>query len=155
MLLQLHLHLMFGFNILCKDHCKPRRETFRFWDLVHLILEIIQYVQKHSNDLKRKIWHWYGSIVVTVHLQQQDWHVDIYRYRPDPEFQQLQNWHYCQISNIRHTKSPNLNVSPLAFQLSLSNPLRPCVQSEWRWSWRSADRQCSNHIRVINNVIAY
>ena len=27
-----------GFNILHKDNCKPRREAFKFWDLVHLIL---------------------------------------------------------------------------------------------------------------------
>ena len=26
---------------------------------------------------------------------------------------------------------------------------------EWRCSWSSADRRCSNHIRVINNYIAY
>ena len=28
------LHLTLGFNILCKDNCKPRREPFKFWDLV-------------------------------------------------------------------------------------------------------------------------
>ena len=33
------LHLTLGFNILRKDDWKPRRETFKFWDLVHLILE--------------------------------------------------------------------------------------------------------------------
>ena len=36
-------HLTLGFNILCKDNCKPRRETFKFWDLVLLILEILRY----------------------------------------------------------------------------------------------------------------
>ena len=34
------LHLTPGCNILRKDNCKPRRETFEFWDLVRLILEI-------------------------------------------------------------------------------------------------------------------
>ena len=29
-----------GLNIFCKDNCKPRRETFKFWDLLCLILEI-------------------------------------------------------------------------------------------------------------------
>ena len=28
------------FNILHQDNCKPRRETYKFWDLVRLILEI-------------------------------------------------------------------------------------------------------------------
>ena len=36
---------------------------------------------------------------------------------------------YCQISNKRHTKSPNLNVSRLVLQLSLPNPLKPGVKS--------------------------
>ena len=32
-----------GFSRLHKDNCKMRQETFKFWDLVHLILEIWQY----------------------------------------------------------------------------------------------------------------
>ena len=32
---------------------------------------------------------------------------------------------YRQFSNIRHTHSPNLNVSRLVLQLSLPNPLKP------------------------------
>ena len=62
---------------------------------------------------------------------------------------------YCKISNIRHTKSPNLIVSRLVVQLSLSNPMKPGVTSrEWRCSWSSADRRCSNYIWVIDNFIA-
>ena len=34
---------------------------------------------------------------------------------------------YRKISNIRHTKSPNLNVSRLGLQLSLHNILKPSV----------------------------
>ena len=62
-------------------------------------------------------------------------------------------WHqYRQISNTRHTKSQNLNVSRLALQLSLRNHLQP----EWRYSWSSTtNRRCSNYIWVIKNVIAY
>ena len=37
------LDLTPGFNRLCEDNCKMRRETFKFWDLVHLILEILRY----------------------------------------------------------------------------------------------------------------
>ena len=37
------LHLTLGFNILRKDNFKPRRETFKFCNLVCLILEILRY----------------------------------------------------------------------------------------------------------------
>ena len=37
------LQLTLGLNILRKGNCKPKRETFKFWDLVRLILEILQY----------------------------------------------------------------------------------------------------------------
>ena len=37
---------------------------------------------------------------------------------------------YRKISNIRHTKSHNLNVSCLVLQLSLPNPLKPGVKIE-------------------------
>ena len=62
---------------------------------------------------------------------------------------------YRQVSNIRHTKSPNLNVSRVFLQMSLSNPLTPEVLSrDWRCSWSSADRRCSSYIWVINHFIA-
>ena len=61
-----------------------------------------------------------------------------------------QNPPYCQISNIRHTKYQNLNVSRLVLQLSLPN-----LSWEWRCSWSSADRRCSNYIWVINNLTAH
>ena len=38
------LHLTLRFNILGKDNCKPRLETFVFWDLVWFILEILRYI---------------------------------------------------------------------------------------------------------------
>ena len=38
------VHLTLGFNILRKDNCKPRWETFKFEHLVHLVLEILWYV---------------------------------------------------------------------------------------------------------------
>ena len=61
---------------------------------------------------------------------------------------------YRQISNKRRTKSQNLNVSHLVLQLSLPNLLKPCIW-EWKCSWSSADRRCSNYIWVINNLIAH
>ena len=37
---------------------------------------------------------------------------------------------YCQISNIRCTKSQSLNDSRLVLQLSVPNPLKPGVKVE-------------------------
>ena len=39
---------------------------------------------------------------------------------------------YRKISNIRRTKSPNLNVSRLVLQLSLPNPMKPGVKSRMK-----------------------
>ena len=39
---------------------------------------------------------------------------------------------YRKISNIRHTKSPNLNVSRLVLQLSWPNPMKPGVTSRMK-----------------------
>ena len=58
---------------------------------------------------------------------------------------------YCQISNIRGTKSQNLNVFPLILQLFLPYPL---LSREWRCSWSSADRRCSNYIWELDIFIA-
>ena len=63
---------------------------------------------------------------------------------------------YPKISNTRRTKSPNLDVSRLGLQLFSCNILKPSVLSwEWRCSWSSVNRRCSNYIWVINNLVAY
>ena len=41
-------------------------------------------------------------------------------------------WSYRQVSNIRRTKSLNLNVSCLVLQLSLHNLLKPGVKSRMK-----------------------
>ena len=51
---------------------------------------------------------------------------------------------YHQTSSIMHTKSQNLNASSLVVQLSLSIHWSQVLSREWRWSWRSTDRRCSN-----------
>ena len=58
---------------------------------------------------------------------------------------------YCQISNTRCTKSQNLNISHLALQLLLPNLLKPGVvlSREWKCSWSSTDRRCSNYIWAV------
>ena len=44
----------------------------------------------------------------------------------------MANWKgiYRKVSNIRSTKSQNLNASRLILQLSLPNPLKPGVENE-------------------------
>ena len=54
------------------------------------------------------------------------------------------NWTYRKVSNIRRTKSQNLNASRLIIQ-----------SVEARCSVENEDRRCSNYIWVINNSIAY
>ena len=43
------IDLTLSFNGLDKDNCKARWETFKFWDLVHLILETLQCVMFTKN----------------------------------------------------------------------------------------------------------
>ena len=43
----------------------------------------------------------------------------------------------------------------LAAVVLLSYKTRNMLSPEWRCSWSSADRQCSNYICMINNCIAY
>ena len=60
---------------------------------------------------------------------------------------------YHQTTYIRRTKYQHLNSLRLVLKLSLSNPLKPCVYvTEWRCSWSSADRRCSNYIWVSKNI---
>ena len=59
------LHTTLGFNLLRKDNCKPRRETFKIWDLVSLILEI------------------YGRHAIDI-LKEENSRVDISKFSSDP-----------------------------------------------------------------------
>ena len=61
---------------------------------------------------------------------------------------------YRKISNIRRTKSQDLNVSLISSCSRLCPiPWNPVLSGEWRCSWSSADRRCSNYIWVINDLI--
>ena len=44
----------------------------------------------------------------------------------------VDSYKYRKVSNIRRTKSPNLNVSRLVLQLSLPNPMKPDVKSRMK-----------------------
>ena len=62
-------------------------------------------------------------------------------------------WMHHQTSNKRGTKPQKLNVlSRLAVVVAQSSQV---LSREWRCSWSSADRRCSNYIWVISNCIAY
>ena len=58
------------------------------------------------------------------------------------------NLKYSKISSIRCIKSNNFKVSCLVLQLFLPN-LSQVLSWEWRCSWGSTDRWCSNYIWVI------
>ena len=64
-------------------------------------------------------------------------------------------WNYRQFSNISRNKSQQSKDSRTVLRLFLPNPLKPMLSREWRCSWSSADRRCSNNICVIDNFIAY
>ena len=70
-----------------------------------------------------------------------------------------ERWHtfrkYRKFSKITRTKSQNLNVSHLVLQLFCAIYWHHMLSGEWRCSWSSADRRCSNYIWGINSCIAY
>ena len=53
----IHSRLKPGFNILHKNNCRSRRETFKCWDSVRPILEILRYV-------KTRPWYWLSQVIV-------------------------------------------------------------------------------------------
>ena len=71
----------------------------------------------------------------------------------------LTNWtnfhKYCEFSNIRRTKSKNSNASQMACSCLRATYWSHVLSGEWRCSWSSADRRCSNYIWLNNNLIAY
>ena len=50
------LNLTPGFNGLGKDNCKTRQETFKFWKLVPLMLEVWQYFKMLPWGYRWEIW---------------------------------------------------------------------------------------------------
>ena len=62
---------------------------------------------------------------------------------------------YCQISNIRSTKSDNFMFLVSSCRYACSMQWSQVLSREWRCSWSSADMRCSNYIWVINKFIAY
>ena len=62
---------------------------------------------------------------------------------------------YRKTSNISHTKYQNLNFLTSSWSCLCPIHWSQVLSWEWRCSWSSANRQCSNCISVINKFIAY
>ena len=62
---------------------------------------------------------------------------------------------YREVSNISRTKSQHLKILVLSFGCLWRIPWSQMLSREWRCSWSSADRRCSNNIWVIDNFITY
>ena len=65
------LHLTLGYNILRKDNCKQRRDTFKFRYLVRLILETLRYVAGNTVEellQKDKYVNSHSSAALTLHM---------------------------------------------------------------------------------------
>ena len=62
---------------------------------------------------------------------------------------------YRKISNISRTKSKTQMLLESACSCLCAIYWSQVLSGEWRCSWGSADRWCSNYIWAINNLIAY
>ena len=70
----------------------------------------------------------------------------------NPESWYIQIHH--KISNTSRTNSPNSNVSRLVWSCICPSYWCQVLRREWRCSWSSAERRCSNYIWVIDKSIA-
>ena len=62
---------------------------------------------------------------------------------------------YLQVANISRAKSQHLKILVLSCGVLCRIRWSQMSNREWRCSWSSADRRCSNYIWVIDNFIAY
>ena len=62
---------------------------------------------------------------------------------------------YHETSNISRTKSQSVNVFRLVLQLSLPNPLKPCVKSRMEVPLEQRRQAMPKYIWMINIFIAY
>ena len=78
-------------------------------------------------------WHWIMKYFIGSKTST-DMPIFLFQfYAPKYELNfRIKQWAYRQTSNIRRTKSQNLNVSLLVSQLSLPNPLKPGVKSRMK-----------------------
>ena len=95
------LYLTHGFNRLGKDKCKTRGESFKFWDLVRLILDILRYItvllSPHGGRCKK--------FDVSLHVQAKHWsHVAWFHKRKSKR-----NMSRSAIPTIAWNYSPKMN----------------------------------------------
>ena len=96
----------------------------------------------------------YWMVVVCTEMfvmHEVTWALDSHRFWWEKWISRCQTIMYHQASYIRWTISQDLNVSCLVLQLSLPHPLK--LSWEWKYSWSSADRRCSNNILMIKNIL--
>ena len=69
------LELTPGFNGLCKGNYKTWQETFKFWDLVYLILDILRYFPFGASTNTSIKSAWSKKLKVTIWFVQKRWNV--------------------------------------------------------------------------------
>ena len=92
------LYLTPGFNRLGKDECKTRRESFKFWDLVCLILEILWYLAEDLLTFNGTLY------------QQPSWEPFLYKM---PSYQYIplkSDGHLIFINGNAHAWNNSLNI---------------------------------------------
>ena len=63
--------------------------------------------------------------------------------------------YYRKVSNIRRTKIKTYMILVSTCSCLCPSHWSQVLSREWRCSWSSADRRCSNYIWVIDNFIAF
>ena len=119
----------------------PVRRQAIVWPMISSLLTHIHHSASmcyhHGNNRAAMHLHQLSQNVAWTKLQKLQWHYFKKIMFHDSNFTETcflwSEWQqvskkYCQTSNISHTKSKNLNVSRLVMQLSLPNPLKPCVK---------------------------
>ena len=99
------LDLTPGFNGLGKDNCKTTWEWFKFWDLVHLILEILRYI-----SLALNCWHIISYDLLISSIQ----------------------WHS---SEGNFTKKPQPSITKVSLNIFYLKFPSNCSEAHWQWTF--------------------
>ena len=103
------IYLTPGFNGLGKDNCKTRWETFKFWYLVHLILEILHEISCHSISHPHiwavvcKLWVFGGklTIITGAHFNTPIFHVSQMPYTYIPHEKTCTSMSLCELHILK------------------------------------------------------
>ena len=119
----LHLHWTSGPCYLVKMFCQCLRSHCWAWQ----ILTPTKDGQKIILSPPWDFLYWYGRLHHYTCTEMKPWSMSLY-WLPGKHLGPLTNMDYRKVSNIRRTKSQNLNVSRLILKVSLPNPLKPGVK---------------------------